>query len=58
MRVEKSSSSISRVRCVVHNCYYNDHNNSCLANSIEIQPPDARDTEATDCATFVNSTGR
>lgn len=58
MRVEKSSSTISRVKCVVHNCYYNDHKSNCLADSIEIQPPNAKDVETTDCATFINSTDR
>jgi len=43
---------IDRVKCVVDSCTYNDENNHCIASSIEIQPPDARNTQETDCATF------
>lgn len=54
MKVSKSDSAIGRVKCVVNSCYYNDMNNHCLADAIEIQPPEARDIETTDCATFMN----
>ncbi|MDH7479234.1 MAG: DUF1540 domain-containing protein [Syntrophomonadaceae bacterium] len=52
MQAKKASSSIGRVKCVVNSCYYNDQKNHCLAEEIEIQPPNARDIETTDCATF------
>lgn len=51
MRVEKTNSPIGRVKCVVNSCHYWDSNH-CQASSIEIQPPNASDTETTDCATF------
>ncbi len=43
---------ISRVKCVVNSCMYNDEQNHCIASSIEIQPPHASGMEETDCATF------
>lgn len=52
MRVEKKSDPISRVKCVVNTCEYWKEGNQCQAASIEIQPPNATDTEMTDCATF------
>lgn len=51
MRQDKSD-RISRVKCVVDSCEYNDQARYCIASEIEIQPPDASDTEETDCATF------
>ncbi len=50
-RLDKSN-PISRVKCVVDSCEYWENGNHCIANEIEIQPPDAHDTEETDCATF------
>lgn len=52
MDVPKTSNAISRVKCVVDSCVYWQEGNHCLAQSIEIEPPGARDSEATDCATF------
>ncbi|MEW6522254.1 MAG: DUF1540 domain-containing protein [Bacillota bacterium] len=43
---------IDRVKCVVDSCKYNDERSHCIASTIEIQPPNARDTQETDCATF------
>lgn len=52
MRVDKKEEAISRVKCVVNSCRYWENGDHCLASKIEIQPPDASDTEETDCATF------
>jgi hypothetical protein len=52
-RVNRVKEPISRVKCVVDSCAYWDSGDRCKAESIEIQPPDALDTETTDCATFV-----
>lgn len=52
MRVDKLDNAISRVKCVVNTCRYYGKGNYCHASEIEIQPPDARDTQQTDCATF------
>ncbi|EEG78940.1 DUF1540 domain-containing protein [Dethiobacter alkaliphilus] len=51
-RAHKDSSPITRVKCVVDSCEYWDNGNQCLASAIEIQPPQASDTQDTDCATF------
>lgn len=52
LRASKEDSPINRVKCVVDSCEYWNSGNKCLASMIEIQPPNARDTEETDCATF------
>ncbi|NLZ93085.1 MAG: DUF1540 domain-containing protein [Firmicutes bacterium] len=52
MRVAKDETPISRVKCCVDSCAYWENGDHCLASSIEIQPPNASDTEETDCATF------
>jgi hypothetical protein len=51
-RVRKSDSPIGRVKCVVNSCMFYETGDRCKAESIEIQPPNARDSETTDCATF------
>ncbi|HHX75271.1 MAG TPA: DUF1540 domain-containing protein [Firmicutes bacterium] len=52
MRITKDAKPISRVKCVVDTCEYWETGDHCLASEIEIQPPNAADTEETDCATF------
>ena len=51
-RVSNTNQPISRVKCVVDNCHYWLAGDHCTAQQIEIQPPGAMDTQATDCATF------
>ena len=51
-RTSKESDPISRVKCVVDSCSFYSSGDHCIASSIEIQPPNASDTEETDCATF------
>jgi hypothetical protein len=53
-RVEKEDNPISRVKCVVSSCNYYHSGDHCMAEHIEIQPPDASNTETTDCATFIH----
>lgn len=50
-RVDRLNEPISRVKCVVDSCSY-WHANHCHASSIEVQPPNASNSEMTDCATF------
>jgi hypothetical protein len=52
-RVEKTQQHLSGVKCVVNSCYYHAQGDRCQAEKIEIQPPHARDTAETDCATFM-----
>ncbi|MGE5423250.1 MAG: DUF1540 domain-containing protein [Ignavibacteriales bacterium] len=51
-RINRSSSPITRVKCVVDSCEYWKNGNQCLADSIEIKPPSASDSQDTDCNTF------
>jgi len=51
--MNKASDAINRVKCAVNSCYYHSGNNQCMANSIEIQPPNAANSQDTDCATFM-----
>lgn len=51
-RVNKSNNPITQVRCVVNSCHYWGSGDHCYAENIEVQPPNASNTETTDCATF------
>lgn len=50
--MRKSNAPIGRVKCVVDSCEYYESGNYCMAEAIEIQPPEASETQDTDCATF------
>ncbi len=52
MRVKKMDRPNSGIRCVVNTCEYYMHGDHCSAEMIEVQPPNARDTQETDCVTF------
>lgn len=51
-RIQKNSHPIAGVKCCVNSCYYYGQGDQCYASSIEIQPPNAKNTQETDCATF------
>ena len=53
-RVEKKGRHLPGVKCVVDTCQYHGEGDFCNAANIEIQPRNAKNTEETDCATFVN----
>jgi hypothetical protein len=52
--VNKDTSPIGRVKCVVASCHFNEAGNYCMAEHIEIHPPNAKDSETTDCATYTS----
>lgn len=52
-RVEKKNEHLPGVKCVVNSCYYYDTGDYCNAAKIEVQPRNAKNTEETDCATFI-----
>ncbi|HHY81141.1 MAG TPA: DUF1540 domain-containing protein [Clostridiales bacterium] len=54
-RVQKTNEHLPGVKCVVSSCYYHKPGDYCSAEKIEIQPPYARDTDETDCATFIKA---
>lgn len=41
------------IKCVVNTCHYYGTGDHCHAEKIEVQSPNARSTEMTDCATFL-----
>ncbi len=51
-RVNKTNSHLSGVMCVVNTCRYYAQGDHCHAQAIEIQSPNASNTQDTDCATF------
>ena len=51
--MEKTSSPISRVKCEVTTCEYTLDGNQCVARSIEVTPKEAKNSQETDCATFI-----
>lgn len=51
-RVSKGNGPIEGVKCVVETCFFNSKGKHCLASAIEIQNPEAKNTQETDCATF------
>ncbi|OOM79656.1 hypothetical protein CLPUN_16060 [Clostridium puniceum] len=53
MKPEKMSSPNTGIKCVVNTCHYYMSGDHCAAQQIEVQPRDARNTEQTDCATFM-----
>jgi len=52
-RVTKTGQPLNGVKCVVNTCEYHGSGDYCFASQIEVQPRNARDSEETDCATFV-----
>jgi hypothetical protein len=40
------------IKCLVNTCYYYGSGDHCHADKIEVQSPNSRTAEMTDCATF------
>ncbi|HHV72035.1 MAG TPA: DUF1540 domain-containing protein [Clostridia bacterium] len=53
MKAKKMSQPNQGVKCVVNTCHYYMSGDYCTAEKIEIQPRNARDSQETDCATFI-----
>jgi len=53
MSTEKMNTPNEGIKCVVNSCHYYMSGDRCAAQQIEVQPKDARDTQETDCATFI-----
>jgi len=51
-KVSRVSEPINRVKCVVDSCYYYQSGDMCVAEKIEVKPPNSSSTEETDCNTF------
>lgn len=52
-RVAKKDQPLPGVKCVVSTCHYHKEGDYCSAEKIEIQPRHAKNTQETDCATFI-----
>ncbi len=53
MSVKKMSQPNSGIKCVVNTCHYYMSGDHCTAETIEVQPRNAVDSQETDCATFI-----
>lgn len=56
MDTHHTNDPLNGVRCVVNTCRYYDNGDHCTASQIEIQSPNARTSNQTDCATFIHKT--
>jgi len=53
MAIRKMDKPNEGIRCVVNTCEYYMHGDHCAAEQIQIEPRNAKDSEETDCTTFV-----
>jgi hypothetical protein len=51
---EKMNHANPGIKCIVNSGYYYLQGDQCSAERIEVQPKNARDTQETDCATFIS----
>mgnify|MGYP000861792281 FL=1 len=51
-KIGRATEPISRVKCVVDTCYYYQSGDKCMAEQIEVKPPNSYSSEDTDCNTF------
>lgn len=56
MSVRKMSQPNTGIKCVVNTCHYYMAGDHCTAERIEVQPQNAKDTQETDCGTFLPET--
>lgn len=50
--IQKMDHANPGIKCVVNSCHYYAQGDHCNAEKIEVQHPDARTSNQTDCATF------
>jgi hypothetical protein len=50
---EKMNHANAGIKCIVNTCHYYMQGDQCSAARIEVQPKNAKDTQETDCATFI-----
>ena len=53
MRVNKMDHPNQGIRCIVDTCDYYMSGDHCCAEKIEVQPKNARNSDDTDCSTFI-----
>jgi hypothetical protein len=52
-KVQKMENHNPGIKCVVNTCHYYSDGDYCNAQKIEVQRPNAKSSQETDCATFV-----
>ena len=53
-RANKMPQPNGGIKCVVNTCHYYGSGDHCHADKIEVESPNARTNEMTDCATFLS----
>ncbi len=53
MSTKKMDKPNEGINCIVNSCEYYMSGDHCSAEKIHVEPKDARDSEETDCATFM-----
>ena len=51
-KATKMSQANPGIKCHVNTCYYWGSGEICHADKIEVEPPNASNSQMTDCATF------
>ncbi|MDF2842377.1 MAG: hypothetical protein K0R00_803 [Herbinix sp.] len=54
MSIKKMDKPNEGIKCVVNTCEYYVSGDHCYAEKIEVAPRNARESEQTDCTTFVS----
>lgn len=53
-RANKMPQPNGGIKCMVNTCHYYGTGDHCHADKIEVQSPNAKSSEMTDCATFLS----
>ena len=53
MSIRKMDKPNEGVKCIVDTCEYHMNGDHCAAEHIQVEPRNAKDTDETDCATFI-----
>lgn len=53
MAIRKMDKPNEGIKCVVNTCEYYMNGDHCAAEKINVEPRNAKDSEQTDCATFI-----
>lgn len=53
-RANKMTQPNGGIKCMVNTCHYYGTGDHCHADKIEVQSPNAKSSEMTDCSTFLS----
>jgi hypothetical protein len=54
MSIRKMDKPNEGIRCIVNTCEYYMNGDHCSAEQIHVEPRNAKESEQTDCATFMS----